>query len=42
MTDKDLATWLENRLSRWLTIDLWQRPELETLLKTLQNETRLH
>ena len=36
MQNKALITWLENRLSRWLTIDLWHREELENLLIKLK------
>jgi hypothetical protein len=35
-TDKELAEWLRKRLSRWLTIDLWQRDKLEKLLAELE------
>lgn len=36
MENKALILWLENRLSRYLTIDLWHREELENLLIELK------
>jgi endonuclease YncB( thermonuclease family) len=36
MTDKELAEWLQKRLDRWLTIDLWQRDRLEKLVAELK------
>lgn len=35
MSDKELATWLSNRLNKSLAIDEWQRTQLENLLKEL-------
>jgi hypothetical protein len=34
--NKDLILWLESRLNKWLTIDLWHREELENLLAKLK------
>ena len=39
MNDK-LIAWLEDRLNRWLTIDLLHRKELENLLASLKSNAQ--
>jgi hypothetical protein len=38
MNEKELANWLEKRLAKCLSIDIWQMFELETLLKKLKKD----